>query len=1833
MRTLNWLTLVGVCFCLVTFSVQAQSWSNASGGSWGAVGNWQGGSVPNGASLVTFTNVHSGALTVTLDGNRVQTNSLFFGNGDWSIQPGSPGTSTLTLVGGSLLTVSNGVTVFGVAGPSVGGGTVVKRGAGELQFTNARQFTNSTPSVEVGILRLATGGAFKTGATLDTLCDDTGTLIVDGGKIDTKIVRLGQSVMANGARFRMLSGTVNCGGSGSAVLLIGYSGGGAGSYLQGSAYADIMGGTFSATGNVSEAGIYIGDFRPGTLTVTGTNGVPAAVNVASIGLDWSQANLAVTNVCVIGSNAVVSATLAVLKQNPLGRGDLYLQTGGTLRTPTVCSSTGPFGFHFGGGKLELTAPTNTLFTGAGMSVSVDADSELANGTNTASVAAPFTGSAALAKTGSGMLLFGGDQSGFAGTLAVQNGALAITNMTGGLGMTVRLSAGTALDLMSMPVLVPNLKVDGSATVVAVATSVTLSSLTFTGGTLTLPNIPNLTVLTLAVPTGANVTLVSAGTVAIGTLTGGGTLTVAGGGTFAVVNASAFIAAGGTLSAEAGTTLSTGAATVSQLTVSGNRTISPVGSLTVSNLVFAGGTLTVAGGGELALGTVTVNAGAAAGFAITGGSRVTNVASLTLGAGSVFQPQVESSAVLSVGAAAGTGTLRLDGGTVAVGALDTGVSFDIQSGNVTVQPLAGPDSVTYTSGNPAFWVDASEAGSLVTVGGKLEWRDRRYSVSGPYDMKATATTVQPTVTASEPSLNNRSVVCFASPSSLTYKGMVWNRRLTEMRTIFWVIGAQEGGGTLMGDESLIDFLRGEVPPGTGYDVPLNIYYAPLFSLKYANGNRDHLQNVQNGVTRINGQVTDAFRNGFPTPDYHIVSLRTSSNTVGEAFVSERTTRSYDRSGCQRLAEALVFTNALTDAEIAATESYLQKKWFAASVRANTVRIGSADARFEAIGGKVIINELQAATPNLSPTNYLTGVDRVERLTVSASGVVLGNSARTALPYDVGELRVQNGVTVTLDTAAAGALWLNALSGTGTVVVTGGTSVEVGGAATAAGDDLTLACPSVPLTVRSWKSSGALRIGGATSLKINSMDLAGTNTLAYLGAGSLQLTNDAIRSTGTLNLVGNLSVVANTFSMNQGNQTLNLDNGGRNVQVGVFNGNGTLAKSGTGTLTVGQQVNVTGTSFAFACGTFANPVLPLVALIDGGVSVTGSGQLTMGSLRTDTQPPRAITLASGVSATVSNLIHTVGTLTLPTNGTLNIVNLTPSGDCPVAFPSNTTTVVRTLATTTNGRVVLLGGTLQVLGSISNVQRFSMLNQGLILPDGTVLTPALFDVETAARIDLGAGSALTLSVVGQAFSNGVTFVRGAVNVNESLSMPGTLRLESTALSVAAGKTLTAAALTGNGPVTVAAGGTLTIPNLNGYDGVLATQGGALNISNDRIYLVPTNPVVSPTFWVDASQGGSLTTNAQSKLVWLDKRTVRDGTVGLMSATSLSNMPAVLPGALNGLPVVDFGGLGTNSTHEKGMTWSSRLTNVRAVHWVIGVQNGGGQMLGDYNTGGHIDYFRYSDQTTGVYTNNYGYGDYRTPLWSGTRFFTRELQSNIVNGVTHMNGTQMAAPGFTDGFPSPDYHLLSLRTTGPTFAAAFASERVGNVYGSRSGGQRLGEVLVYDTVTLTEDQRHANDAYLSWKWFARLASQYRGDGSDLIVLRGSGTVSGTSVLARELAPAAAGLAVSGNLYLDYYQASASTGTVIRLAQLPVAGVSAVSVTGNVSLSARGTVILGETRGGVFKVLSAGGTLSGAANITTWSLDVSAALHASGYTFGLYVQDNSVMLKITAKGTEMLVR
>ncbi|MDR2849808.1 MAG: hypothetical protein LBW77_04595, partial [Verrucomicrobiota bacterium] len=599
--------------------------------------------------------------------------------------------------------------------------------------------------------------------------------------------------------------------------------------------------------------------------------------------------------------------------------------------------------------------------------------------------------------------------------------------------------------------------------------------------------------------------------------------------------------------------------------------------------------------------------------------------------------------------------------------------------------------------------------------------------------------------------------------------------------------------------------------------------------------------------------------------------------------------------------------------------------------------------------------------------------------------------------------------------------------------------------------------------------------------------------------------------------------------------------------------------------------------------------------------------------------------------------------------------------VWFPPGLVTVCKNLVYTpgnSSQRLVVRDGTLRVTDSFAaNCTRFTILGEGIIFPPGFSPAPTLWDIRTASRFEIDANATFTLGI--NAYSNtypyAQTFAGGTLAVTQNASFrPGGLVLENSALTVADGKTLdagtlagasvvtlgagatlTAAALSGATTVTLGAGATLAITDLYGFDGTIVNNGGTVLAANTRTLTIPAGPAGEPAFWVDASQSGSFQTNAQGKLVWLDTRTARDGASGLMYATALTNsLPPVLQNALNGLPVVDFGPIGSSATEQRGMVWSQRLTNVQAVHWVIGAQNGGGQLLGD--TANAIDWFRYSDSSSNPMPN-FRYGDagndYRTPILpSPGRWENRDGRMNYIhNGTAYLNGVQTEGLGISNGYPNAGYHLLSIRTTGPTCAGAFASERVmtGQNWGHRSGAQRLGEVLVYG-VPLTAEQNRANDAYLSWKWFARRLNGYRVAGEDLIVLSGSGTARGETVLVRELAPASAGLSVDGDLILDHAPAAAEIGAVIRLAQLPAPGVAAVSVSGDAFLPPRVTLVLGEVRAGVFTVLAAGGALHGEPE---WLIDTSAAPHAAGGQCKVAVQDDAVVLTISAKGTLLMLK
>ena len=1790
------------CSLLLVSHAVGADWASGLGGSWTNEANWSTGAVPPGNTALFFTNAHSGTIEVSLDGDRSQNGRMTFDGGDWLFAPGTPSTSAFTNVVGNFLVEAGNTVTFAVPVQLSNTAGFRKDGDGELVLESTfRQGSGQNFGVFAGMTRVGAGGAFYMGENSDLFVDGTSTFEVDGGYIGARLIRMSQNELADGAVFRMTSGTVNAGGFGSYVIIIGY---GAGPKGEGSARAEILGGTFTATGLVENAYISIGSDREGTLVVDGPT---AVLDVSRIYWGWrdnGRGGHDKTNRFHMGNGAKVYAHELMARAEQMGYCEAYLEAGGELFTPMIlCAAGSHLAMFWSGTTWTQSSPTNALFIG-NVTVNLSGtDSTLVIPSGTTDWIAPVSGGGWLRKTGGGTLRMRCDQSAWTGGMELAEGDL---DVSGGM--------------LNVPLVVT------SADSTLVASNATLNALTLMSGAFVLEG--DLFIGELEIPTGESVQLDVLGTVTIARLTGDGTLAVDGGGSVSVMDASGFT---GIKTVDPGTGWDDDSDTVPEIVIRGAMTLTLTQNTTVERVSFVGdGTLTVAGGHQLDVGEITL---------------VPNVTG-TL----VFDSGTPST--VAVGSLNGTGTLTLPDGKLIIAELGSGVNFDLLAGEIEVAMLASSQTPPVFETPPAFWVDATDTASMTLSGSTLtQWRDKRFA-GGEYVNFATAGVNAPVLLAPSAELNGNAAVRFAFPATGNYSGMEWNERLENVRSAFFVIGAQEGGGQLLGDSTTIDYLRGEVINGTQHgDYPQNTFATAIFSQRFFDGNRDGIRNVVNGVTRLNGVQRNFRQTSYPSAAYHLVSLRTLGDTCAKAFASERTVGQNARSGCQRLAEVLVFTNAVDHAEMEAIEAYLTAKWFGGGVRVGRVRLGSPGARFGSVNtGALVVDTVEVAAAGVDVTTQVTGVKKIDTVVVTAPTfavppAMLPESASPSAVV-VNELRLENGAVVSADTSSvSGTVRLWTLSGDGTLNVTGAGRVYVPGLKTGGGGQFALNTPPVLVEVNMWASrDGILAIGGCSNLRFLMTVYAqqGRSGVTYAGVDELLLQYANIEKTGVAEWAhtGNINASGTGFLLIGTNPSVafDFDTGGKPFRINTLTAvsSSAVTRIGPDTLHVNSHIQVENpATFTLDPLLFTGGYLSELRLLGGTVNITGGGPLVINTFRTINNAT-TFRLVPEAAVTVSNFLHTIGTFYYPAQDNLNVLTLSPSDNCMIVVPTDTVRVVNALNVIGgNRRFALSGGVLQILDSVSALA-YIISAQGIIFPDGTLLNASQLDIRSDTMLDVGVTGVLTVDVA-TSLTNALTLAKGSLYMSAPLDAPALTLADGAVMDIAAGQTVTVSSLTGNSTITLGAGAVLDVLSSAAYfDGTIVNNGGTVNTTTTRLKVVPMEPVVEPTFWVDASQEGSFWTNANNHLVWLDKRTARDGTPGLMSAVSTNKhgkIPEFLPNQLNGLPVIDFGTLGIRGQQdEKGMGWSQRLTNVRAVHWVIGVQNGGGQMLGDYN-GGHIDYFRFNDDIESRYS------DYTTPLWSGVRFYTREFVANVVNGVTCMNGEVMTAPGTTQGFPSPDYHLLSLRTTGPTWAAAFASERIDHnstgEWAHRSGGQRLGEVLVYDSVTLTEEEQEANDVYLRWKWWGErlFAEDYRLPTEDLLVLKGNGTFNGASVLARELEPGLGGMSFAGSLYLDFYPDAVDVGTVIRLDTLPAPGIAAISALGDIHLSTHGTIILGEIKPGSFKVLEAGGDLLNATNLANWTVDTSAFANVSGYNVSLVIENDCVMLNIRAKGTVILLR
>ena len=278
--------------------------------------------------------------------------------------------------------------------------------------------------------------------------------------------------------------------------------------------------------------------------------------------------------------------------------------------------------------------------------------------------------------------------------------------------------------------------------------------------------------------------------------------------------------------------------------------------------------------------------------------------------------------LNVSQLTGTGHLLKTGGaTLSLGMISG------YSGQLTVEGgralLNG--SVPRT---PTFWVDANSPGSIVYDPQTMEisrWNDCR--ANGMYaEFRIVNTTggttgkseFPPTFLSADGDLSGKPAVDLGAWTSNQH--LSWSKPLTGIRTVFWVLGSQAGGGLLLSfdrDTSTRHFFRagGGVNESDYLDITRS---NPIWSSLWPYGP------VNNGQTRLNGVTVDGHTTGL-SGGYDIISLRTTGDASASSFGNDRQRHYRDATGGQRLAEVIIYEEALSDSEILSVEAYLHAKW--------------------------------------------------------------------------------------------------------------------------------------------------------------------------------------------------------------------------------------------------------------------------------------------------------------------------------------------------------------------------------------------------------------------------------------------------------------------------------------------------------------------------------------------------------------------------------------------------------------------------------------------------------------------------------------------------------------------------------------------------------------------------------------------------------------------------------------------------------------------------------------------------------------------------------------------
>jgi hypothetical protein len=263
------------------------------------------------------------------------------------------------------------------------------------------------------------------------------------------------------------------------------------------------------------------------------------------------------------------------------------------------------------------------------------------------------------------------------------------------------------------------------------------------------------------------------------------------------------------------------------------------------------------------------------------------------------------------------------------------------------------------------------------------------------------------------------------------GMLWNARLTGMRTVAWVLGSQTSGGYLLGATNATTFHRG--PPPEGGQIAVTNFTYRNYMLSSSWGAATPTAAYTNGVP-VNTTVTSL------SGGYQIIVMTWSGGTYADGFAFDRLMG--DRYGGQRLAEFLVYDRVITEQERSDLEAYLNQKWFGVQTAGYALPVthtgvilhegaaltmnGGEQSVVALSGSGVVSNGTLAVTENLSP-----GLADAACATLAVAGnLTLGDGLTCVIDLNAsdadavavsGELSLAGGGTVTLRVPLEAGAW--------------------------------------------------------------------------------------------------------------------------------------------------------------------------------------------------------------------------------------------------------------------------------------------------------------------------------------------------------------------------------------------------------------------------------------------------------------------------------------------------------------------------------------------------------------------------------------------------------------------------------------------------------------------------------------------------------------------------------------------------------------------------------------------------------------------------------------------